>query len=79
MMVSDDDDLPWVLDLHYKYSVDGCSSTASHHFRAYGGEGARDQMEVWRGRKVIVHYFPGNRARSVLIAGEQDPSFAITG
>jgi hypothetical protein len=41
----------------------------------------REQMEVWRGRKVIVHYFPGNGARSVLIVSEQgvNPNVDITG
>ena len=71
-MVGDDDNLHWVGDLHYKYSVEGCSYAASHYFRAYGEEDAREQVEAWRGRRVIVHYFPGNSARSVFIAGEQE-------
>jgi hypothetical protein len=74
MMVGEDDDLHWVGDLHYKYSVDGCSYSGSQYFRALGGEDAREQVEVWRGLKLAIHYFPGNPGKSVFIASEQEPS-----
>jgi hypothetical protein len=73
--ISDVDDRPrWVGELHYSYSIDGCCYSSSHYFRAFGEEDAKEQVESWRGRKVIVHYFPGNPARSVFIESEQHPA-----
>lgn len=77
MMVGDDGDLHWVGDLHYKYSVDGCTYSASHYFRAFNQDDARERVEAWRGRKLIIHYFPGNVSRSVFIENEQHPPPAV--
>ena len=71
-MVGGDDNLRWVGDLHYKYSVDGSVYSGSYYFRAYGEEDAREQAESWRSQKLVVHYFPGNPLRSVLIVSEQE-------
>src|SRR6266496_4566712 len=65
-----DDRAHWVGELHYSYSVDGCTYSGSHYFRAYDEDDAREQVEGWRGRKVIVHYFGGNPIRSVFIPPE---------
>jgi len=71
-----DDRAHWVGELHYSYSIDGCAYSASHYFRACGEEDAKQQVELWRGRKLITHYFPGNPARSVFIESEQHPALA---
>jgi hypothetical protein len=77
MMVGDEDDLHWVGDLHYKYSVDGSTYSASHYFRASGQQHARERVQAWRGEKLIIHCFPGNASRSVFIENEQHPSTAV--
>jgi len=78
MMLGDDENLHWVGDLHYRYSVDGSTYSASHYFRVSGEDDARQQVEPWRGRKLVVHYFPGNPAWSVFIETEQSPVVAPT-
>jgi hypothetical protein len=80
MLVGEDNDAHWGGDLHYSYSVDGNSYSDSYYFRASTEQDARNQVEQWRSRKIIVHYFPGNQARSVFISEEQDLSAAtVTG
>jgi hypothetical protein len=69
--IVDDDDERWGGEMRYKYSVNGDSYSNCFYFRAYGLEDAREQVEPWRNRKVIVHYYPGNPARSVFIPEEQ--------
>jgi hypothetical protein len=66
-----DDDGHWGGELRYAYSVDGASYSNSYFFRAFGEDDAQQQVEPWRNRKVIVHYYPGNPARSVFIPEEQ--------
>ncbi len=73
MMVGDDYDAHWGGDLHYSYSVDGNSYSSSYYFRAFSEDDARDQVEQWRNRTVVVRYFARNPARSVLILEEQEP------
>lgn len=73
MIAGEDEDTHWVGELHYTYSVDGCAYSDSHNFRAYDEEDAKEQVEPWRGRKLIIRYFPGNPARSVFIEREQLP------
>jgi hypothetical protein len=76
-IAGDDENTHWVGDLHYSYSVNGNSYSASHYFRASGNDDAKDQVKEWRSRRIVVHYFPGNPSRSVFIAQEQNP-FAVT-
>jgi hypothetical protein len=72
MMVGEDRDAHWGTDIHYAYSVDGSSFSGSYYVRAYGQEDAEDIARKWRKRKIVVHYFPGDPSRSVLIPDEQD-------
>jgi len=74
MMVGDDYDAHWGGDVHYSYSVNGASYSASYYFRAYSNEDAEDLVQEWRNRRVVVHYFPGNPSRSVFIPEEQNIS-----
>jgi hypothetical protein len=69
-----DDEAHWGGELHYSYSVDGSSYSNSYYFRGYDEDGARELMEGWRDRRIVVHYFAGNPARSVFIREEQDQS-----
>jgi hypothetical protein len=71
MIVGEDNSAHWGGDLHYSYSVDGNPYSNSYYLRAAGEDDARDQVKQWRNGKVIVHYFAGNPARSVLILEEQ--------
>jgi hypothetical protein len=71
-MVGEDRDLHWGGDLHYSYSVDGESFSDSYYFRAWSEEDAKELVEGWRNRKIVVHYFRGNPARSVFVPEEQD-------
>jgi hypothetical protein len=66
-----DDDAHWAGEMTYEYLVEGTSYSGTYYFRAYGEEEAREQVHPWRGRKLIVHYYPGNPARSVFIPEEQ--------
>lgn len=76
--IADAEDRPhWLGELHYAYTVDGRSYSSSHYFRARGEDDAKELVEPWRGRKLIIHYFPGNPARSVFIEGEQLPSSTV--
>jgi hypothetical protein len=74
MIVGEDRDAHWVGEVHYSYSVDGNSYSQSYYLRATGEDDARDLVEGWRNRRIVVHHFPGNPARSVLIPEEQDRS-----
>jgi hypothetical protein len=69
-----DDEAHWGGEPHYSYSVDGSSYSNSYYFRGYDEDGARELMEGWRDRRIVVHYFAGNPARSVFIPEEQDQS-----
>jgi len=71
IILSEDNYANWGGELHYSYSVDGKSYSNSYYLRAAGEEDARNQVERWRNGNVIVHYFAGNPARSVLILEEQ--------
>ena len=71
IILNEDTYAKWGGELHYSYSVDGNSYANSYYLRAAGEEDARDQVEQWRNAKVIVRYFAGNPARSVLILEEQ--------
>jgi hypothetical protein len=71
MIVGEDENTHWVGDLHYRYSVNGTSYSASHYFRADSNEDARELVQEWRSRKIVVHYFTGNPSRSVFIPEEQ--------
>ena len=73
-IAGDDENTHWVGDLHYSYSVNGNSYSASHYFRASGNDDAEDLVKEWRSRRIVVHYFPGNPSRSVFIPQEQHPS-----
>ena len=54
--ISDVDDRPhWV---HYSYSINGCSYSSSHYFRAFGEEDAKEQIEPWRGAEDHHSLFP---------------------
>lgn len=67
-----DDDAHWCGDLHYVYSVGGVPYSNSYYFRANGEEDAREQVEPWRNREIIVRYYQRNPARSVFVLEEQD-------
>jgi len=70
MMVGEDSDAHWGSDLHYSYSVDGNSYSASFYFRALSEEDARELVKGWRNRKILVHYLPANPARSIFVPQE---------
>jgi hypothetical protein len=70
-IVGEDTDARWVGDVSYSYSVDGESFSGSYYFAALSEDDAREMVEPWRQRKIIVHYFRGNPARSVFIPAEQ--------
>jgi hypothetical protein len=72
MMVGDDENAHLGTDIHYAYSVDGYSYAGSYYFRAYSEDDAEDTASQWRNRRILVHYFPDNPSRSVLIPDEQD-------
>ena len=72
MIAGDDNTTRWVGDLHFSYSVDGNTYSNSHYFRASDEEEARESVQAWRNRRIIVHYLPGNPARAVFIPQEQD-------
>jgi len=74
MIVGEDENTHWVGDLHYCYSVNGTSYSASHYFRASSRDDARDLVKEWRNRRIVVHYFLGNPSLSVFIPEEQDAS-----
>jgi hypothetical protein len=73
MMGGDDSDAHWGSDLHYSYSVDGKSYSASYYFRASSEEDARELVKGWRNREILVHYFPANPARSVFVPQDETP------
>jgi len=58
MIVGDDQDTHWVGDLHYKYTVDGCTYSASHYFRAFD-ERRRDEGSAgMEGTEIDHPLFP---------------------
>ena len=73
VLVGEDQDAHWSGDIHYSYSVDGYSYSGSYYVRALDQDDAEDILQKWRNRRILVHYFPGNPSRSVLIPDEQDP------
>jgi hypothetical protein len=74
-----DDDAHWGGELSYEYSVEGLSYSGSYFFRAYDEEDAREQVQPWRDRKLIVHYYPGNPKRSVFLPEEQRQAICAGG
>jgi hypothetical protein len=79
MIVGDGQDAHWVGDLRYTYSVDGAAYSGSHYFRVYDEDDAHEQVEKWRGQKLVVRYFRGNPAHSILIPEEQNTSLSASG
>ena len=79
MIVGDGEDAHWVGDLHYTYSVDGAAYSGSHYLRVYDEDDVNEQVEQWRGRKLVVRYFRGNPAHSIFIPEEQPISLSARG
>jgi len=71
-MIGDGRTAHWIGELAFSYSVDGAYYSGFCPLPASGEDQAWNSVRGWKDRKVIVHYWPRNPSRSVLIVEEQD-------